>query len=46
MACVVFILPAFLLVFDRFIQSWTWKGKLKKKVKEKIAEKKTANAEN
>jgi predicted RND superfamily exporter protein len=46
MACVVFILPAFLLVFDKFIQSWTWKGKLKKKVKEKIAEKKTASAEN
>jgi predicted RND superfamily exporter protein len=45
MACVIFILPAFLLVFDKFIMAWTWKGRLKKKVKAKIADHQSAQTE-
>lgn len=44
MACVIFILPAFLLVFDKFILAWTWKGKIKAKVKDRLSAK-TASSE-
>ncbi|NCB32746.1 MAG: hypothetical protein EOM64_02490 [Erysipelotrichia bacterium] len=41
MVCVIFILPAFLLVFDRFVMAWTWKGRLKNKVTDRSGNHKT-----
>ncbi len=41
MVCVIFILPAFLMVFDKFVMAWTWKGRLKKKVQNRMEDRKT-----